>query len=89
MKNHSLAAVTAALIGNSIIGILKLIGWYFSKSPSMLAEALHSFADTFNQALLFIGIKASSSKSTEEYNWGTTQAQYVFNLASVCVTNNE
>jgi solute carrier family 30 (zinc transporter), member 9 len=80
--DQSLNAVLAAITGNFCVAIAKTIGWVFSGSPSMLAEAIHSFADTANQALLFIGIRHSSGKPTPYYPWGKGQARYVWNLVS-------
>ena len=48
----------------------------------MLAEAIHSLADTLNQTLLFVGIRHGSGKPTPIYPWGKGQARYVWNLVS-------
>ena len=51
-KDRSVKVVLTAIIGNAAVTVAKSIGWIFSMSPSMLAEAIHSFADTANQTLL-------------------------------------
>ena len=80
--DQSLHAVLAAITGNTLVAIAKAIGWFFSGSPSMLAEAIHSCADTANQALLFVGIRHGAGKPTPYYPWGKGQARYVWNLVS-------
>lgn len=78
----STKVVLAAVSGNSIITVAKFIAWFFSASPSMLAEAIHSFADTFNQLLLYVGIRHSSTPESREFPYGYGQASYVWNLIS-------
>jgi zinc transporter 9 len=80
--DQSLHAVLAAITGNALVAVAKTIGWVFSGSPSMMAEAIHSLADTANQGLLFVGIRHSSGKPTSYYPWGKGQARYVWNLVS-------
>ena len=48
-------AIIAALLANFGIAILKFIGWIVTQSASLLAECVHSMADTGNQALLLFG----------------------------------
>lgn len=81
-KDLSLHAVLAAVIGNSLVTTAKFIGWMISLSPSMLAEAVHSLADTLNQVLLFIGIRHGSGKPTPAYPFGKGRARYIWNLVS-------
>ncbi|MES2857159.1 MAG: cation diffusion facilitator family transporter [Bdellovibrionota bacterium] len=80
--DQSLRAVLAAVIGNATVTCLKFAGWVVSLSPSMLAEAIHSFADTLNQVLLFIGIRHGSGKPTQAYPFGKGRARYIWNLVS-------
>ena len=51
--------VVAAISGNAMITVVKFVGWFFAPSPSLLAESIHSVADTCNQILLFVGIRVS------------------------------
>ena len=51
------SAVLLALIGNTILTAIKFVAFMFSGSGAMLSEAIHSFADSANQALLFLGIR--------------------------------
>ncbi len=74
--------IIQAIGGNAFITIIKFVGFFLTASPSMMAEAVHSLADTFNQILLFIGIKQSESKATSDYSTGMGNARYVWNLVS-------
>lgn len=81
-SDSSLRAVLAALIGNSLVTSAKFVGWALSFSPSMLAEAVHSLADTLNQVFLFVGIRHGSGKPTPNYPFGKGRARYIWNLVS-------
>ncbi|MCB0392643.1 MAG: cation diffusion facilitator family transporter, partial [Bdellovibrionales bacterium] len=70
------------LIGNGVITVAKFIGWFFFFFPSILAEAIHSVADTFNQILLFIGVKHGQALESEKYPFGQGSARYLWNLIS-------
>src|SRR4051794_33765060 len=48
-------AVFAALMANLGVALTKLLAWALTASSSMLAEAIHSFADCGNQGLLLLG----------------------------------
>jgi zinc transporter 9 len=74
--------ILQAIGGNAFITIIKFIGFVLTASPSMMAEAVHSLADTFNQILLFIGVKQSESSPGEDYATGMGNARYVWNLVS-------
>jgi zinc transporter 9 len=80
--DHSLRAVLAAVVGNALITCLKFAAWVISFSPSMLAESIHSLADTLNQVLLFIGIRHGAGKPTQAYPFGKGRARYIWNLVS-------
>ena len=78
----STKAVVSAVIGNFLVTIAKFVGWMVSLSPSMLAESVHSLADTLNQILLYIGIRHGSGKPTQDYPFGKGRARYIWNLIS-------
>ena len=52
---HGTRAVIAALLANLGIAIAKFVGFLLTSSASMLAESVHSVADSANQALLLFG----------------------------------
>jgi len=74
--------ILQAVGGNAFITVIKFIGYFLTGSPSIMAEAVHSLADTFNQILLFIGIKQSESSPAHDYATGMGSARYVWNLVS-------
>ena len=82
MAGSGIKIVVSAIAGNSFITVIKFIGWFFSQSPSLLAEAIHSVADTLNQILLLIGLKQSEAESSREHPLGVGEARYLWNLIS-------
>lgn len=78
----SARSVLVAIGGNALVMIAKFLGWIISQSPSMLAEAIHSFADTANQILLLIGIRHGTGRPTKEFPFGKGRARYIWNLIS-------
>ena len=70
MKGDSNKAVLAALIANFGIAIAKFVGFAFTGAASMLAEAIHSCADTANQGLLFLGGALAKREATPEHPFG-------------------
>lgn len=62
--------VVAALLGNSAIAIAKFVGFLVTRSSSMLAESIHSVADSGNQALLLWGGRAAGKEEDDEHQFG-------------------
>src|SRR5690606_6861232 len=71
-------AILAAFLANMGIAVAKLIGWLLSGSASMLAEAVHSIADSSNQVLLFIGGKKAGRHADREHPFGYGRERYVY-----------
>lgn len=71
-------AIIAAFLANMGIAIAKFIGWLLSGSASMLAEAVHSVADSSNQLLLLLGGKRAKREATREHPFGYGRERYVF-----------
>lgn len=71
-------AIIAALLANAGIAVTKFIAFLFSGSSSMLAESVHSLADTGNQALLLVGGRQSRKKADEEHPFGYGRERYVY-----------
>jgi zinc transporter 9 len=82
MAGSGVKVVVSAIAGNSFITVIKFIGWFVSQSPSLLAEAIHSLADTLNQILLFIGLKTSEKEPTRDMPTGSGGSRYLWNLIS-------
>jgi cation diffusion facilitator family transporter len=78
MKNesNSLRAVLFALAANLTIAIIKYIVSMISGSSAMLAESIHSLADTTNQVFLLIGRKRSRKEATELHSFGYGKEEY-------------
>lgn len=76
--------VLAALIGNALVTVFKTIVALSSGSSSMFSEAIHSFADTANQALLLIGVTRSRRKPTTEFGYGFGNERFFWALISAC-----
>jgi cation diffusion facilitator family transporter len=85
-------AIVAALVANAGIAVAKFIGFLITGSSSMLAESVHSVADTSNQGLLLLGQKTAQRKATrlhpfgfgrDRYFWSFVVALMLFTLGSV------
>src|SRR3989304_8292918 len=63
---------------------LKFSGVFLSGSSALFSEAVHSFADTLNQALLMIGIKRSAKLPDKEFSYGYGRERFVWALISAC-----
>lgn len=95
MKNNgqsSKKVIITALTANFIIAIVKLIVAFITGSSAMLAEAIHSFADTLNQILLLVGIRQGKREpdslhpfgfSGELYFWSFIVAIILFTAGAV------
>ena len=71
-------AIVAALSANLGIAAAKFVGFLISGASSMLAEAVHSLADSGNQVLLLIGGKRSRRSATAEHPFGFGRERYVY-----------
>lgn len=71
-------AIIAAFLANLGIAITKLIAWAVSGSSSMLAESVHSLADSGNQILLLIGGKRAKRAATKEHPFGFGRERFVY-----------
>ena len=70
MHEGSRRAIIAAFLANLGIAISKFVGFAITGSASLLAEAIHSLADTGNQALLFLGGARAKQAATPEHPFG-------------------
>jgi cation diffusion facilitator family transporter len=71
-------AIVAALLANVGIAIIKFVAFLLSGSSSMLAESVHSLADTGNQGLLLLGRNRSHKQADETHPFGYGRERFVF-----------
>ena len=71
-------AIIAALAANLGIAVTKLIAWLLTGSSSMLAESIHSLADSGNQVLLLLGGKRAKRQATPEHPFGYGRERYIY-----------
>jgi cation diffusion facilitator family transporter len=71
-------AIFAALAANLGIAVTKFVAFLLTRSSSMLAESIHSLADSGNQVLLLIGGKRAQRPATEEHPFGYGRSRYLY-----------
>ncbi|MEO8106300.1 MAG: cation diffusion facilitator family transporter [Actinomycetes bacterium] len=71
-------AILAAMVANLGIAITKFFAFLVSGSSSMLAESVHSVADSGNQMLLLIGGRRSKRAATPEHPFGYGRERYLY-----------
>ncbi len=69
-------AIVTAFFANLAIAIAKFVGFAVTGSSSMLAESVHSAADTGNQALLILGNKRAERAATTQHPFGYGRERY-------------
>lgn len=81
----STKAVVAALLANGAIAIAKFVGFAITGASSMLSEAIHSVADTGNQALLLLGGHRARRAESEEHPFGYGRERYFWSFVVAVV----
>lgn len=76
MHEGSTKAIAAAFLANLGIAIAKFVGFLVTGASSMLAESIHSLADTGNQGLLVVGGRAAARPATPEHPFGHGRDRY-------------
>jgi cation diffusion facilitator family transporter len=71
-------AIVAALAANLGIAVTKFVAFLLTRSSSMLAESIHSLADSGNQVLLLIGGKQARRPATEAHPFGFGRSRYLY-----------
>ncbi len=91
-RSSSLSIVLAAFFANLFIAAVKFVVAAVTRSSAMLAEAIHSCADTLNQVLLYIGLRQARRRaddlhpfgfSGETYFWSFIVAVFLFTVGAV------
>ncbi len=85
MQEGSKRAIAAAFVANLGIAIAKFVGFVFTGSSSMLAEGIHSVADTSNQALLFFGGIQARRPASDAHPFGYGRARYFWSFVVALV----
>ncbi len=78
-------AIVAAAAANFGIAVAKFVGFFITGSASMLAEAVHSVADTSNQGLLLLGGKRATRAATAEHAFGFARERYFWSFVVAIV----
>ena len=78
-------AIVAALLANAGIAAAKFTGFFITGSSSMLAEGVHSVADTSNQGLLLWGQREASKKPDALHQFGYGRSRYFYSFVVALV----
>ncbi len=81
-------AIAAALTANLGIAVAKFVAFAFTGSASMMAEGVHSIADSGNQGLLILGRRRAKREPTREhpFGYGRERFFYAFVVAVILFT---
>ena len=71
-------AIIAALLANAGIAVAKFVGFLITGASSLLAESVHSLADSGNQGLLLFGAARAKRAPTEMHPFGYARARYLW-----------
>jgi cation diffusion facilitator family transporter len=75
---REMKAVVAAFAANLGIAVIKFVAFLLTGSASMLAESVHSVADTGNQVLLFVGRGRSTRPASDDHPFGFGRERYFY-----------
>ncbi|MGC4805030.1 cation diffusion facilitator family transporter [Micromonospora sp. DT233] len=76
--NGGTKAILAALLANVGIAVTKFIAFMLTGSSSMLAESIHSVADSGNQGLLLLGGRRAKRAATPQHPFGYGRERYIY-----------
>jgi cation diffusion facilitator family transporter len=82
---HGTKAIMAAFLANLGIAIAKFVGFLFTSSGAMLAESIHSAADTGNQGLLMLGGRMARRGADDRYQFGRARERYFWSFVVALV----
>lgn len=78
-------AILAALGANLAIAVAKFVGFLVTASSSLLAESVHSLADSGNQVLLLVGQKRGARLADERHPFGYGRERYFYSFVVALV----
>ena len=81
----STRAILAALLANAGIAVAKFVGFIITGSSSMLAESVHSVADTSNQGLLLFGQRQARKEADDLHQFGYGRSRYFYSFVVALV----
>lgn len=81
----STKAIMAALLANVGIAVAKFVAFFITSSASMLAEAIHSVADSSNQGLLLLGGARGRRAATPQHPFGFGRERYFWSFVVALV----
>jgi cation diffusion facilitator family transporter len=81
----STRAIVAALLANAGIAAAKFVGFIITGSSSMLAESVHSVADTSNQGLLLFGQRQARKQADDLHPFGYGRSRYFYSFVVALV----
>jgi cation diffusion facilitator family transporter len=73
-------AILAAMIANAGIALAKFVAFLVTGASSMLAESVHSVADTSNQGLLLLGSQRAKRDATQLHQFGYGRERYFWSF---------
>jgi cation diffusion facilitator family transporter len=81
MSSHASKNVVLLALGANLgIALAKLVAFLLTASAAMLAEAIHSFADTGNQLLLLLGMRQAAKPPDEQHPFGYKMESYFWSF---------
>lgn len=81
----NLRAIIAAMLANLGIAVAKFVAYLVTGSASMLAESIHSVADTSNQGLLILGRKRADRVADDQHQFGYGRERYFWSFVVAMV----
>ena len=79
-EDASVRTVVVAVAVNLLTAVAKGVAAALTGSAAMTAEAAHSVADTFNEALLYVGVRHGAHPADDRHPFGYGQARYFWSL---------
>ena len=79
-EDASLRTVVVAVAADLLVAVAKAIAALLTGSAAMLAETTHSIADTFNEVLLYVGVRSGARPADERHPFAYGKAGYIWSL---------